>query len=255
MEREPGQLEGCWLQCARAGCRKWRLVAKDCLPALRGDGFGQAASARRVDERYACWRSWLDGSAERYADWVEAHGRAGNQNVVRFGAVGPESGNEAAVAAGGMGQGGWGVRPSAAEGAGRQEDAEAEAGATEVGEASEDEGSVTGGSSEGASEDEAVGDGVGRQLEEAKQALGGRGGFGAQDRARLAALEKAAMETAAVGTVAAAAGTEVVARWRRGRRQGRRRRRRWKRRRCRCNSNWQNQILGGDKRLLRLLSL
>ena len=122
VEREPGQLEGCWLQCARAGCRKWRLVAKDCLPALRGDGFGQAASARRVDERYACWRSWLDGSAERYADWVEAHGRAGNQNVVRFGAVGPESGNEAAVAAGGMGQGGWGVRPSAAEGAGRQED-------------------------------------------------------------------------------------------------------------------------------------
>ena len=64
-EKEPGQLEGCWLRCENPGCRKWRLVAKDSMPALRGDGFRREA-ARRVDAEYDSWRSWLEGAEERY---------------------------------------------------------------------------------------------------------------------------------------------------------------------------------------------
>ena len=76
-EQEPGQLEGCWLRCQNEGCRKWRLVAKECLPALRREGFRQE-EARRVDAEYDSWRSWLEGAAERYEMCLAAQGVEGS---------------------------------------------------------------------------------------------------------------------------------------------------------------------------------
>ena len=76
-EQEPGQLDGSWMRCQNPECRKWRLVAKDCLPALREDGF-RRGEARRVDAEYDSWRSWLEGAEERYEMCLAAQGVGGS---------------------------------------------------------------------------------------------------------------------------------------------------------------------------------
>ena len=71
-EKGAGQLEGCWLRCENESCRKWRLVAKDSLEALRGKGY-RREGARRVNAEYESWRRWLEGAAERCEGCLAAH--------------------------------------------------------------------------------------------------------------------------------------------------------------------------------------
>ena len=56
--------DGCWLTCDQ--CGKWRCVARDSLPVVRGFGFFEPL-ATDLD-----WEQWLAGAEERY----EAIGRA-----------------------------------------------------------------------------------------------------------------------------------------------------------------------------------
>ena len=58
-------MQDCWLRCGEPGCRKWRLVAPECLPAL--------TDMAPVERGRTCWRSWLDDAPLRYDVCLRAH--------------------------------------------------------------------------------------------------------------------------------------------------------------------------------------